>query len=162
MSGFVYLVVSASGFYKIGFTKNDPRRRVAMLRTGNAEELALVGAIAGTMEDEKELHRLLAPWRITREWFAPCKAIDYLAEHVTPIEAGRAIQHPLAAARRKCGMTQADLAAAVGLDRVSIARIETRAQMPPLKTMIRLLDAVRTHGAELSVNDFLPAATEAA
>jgi DNA-binding XRE family transcriptional regulator len=161
MSGFVYLVVSESGFYKIGFTKNDPRRRVAMLRTGNAEELALVGAVCGTMGDEKALHALLAPWRVSREWFAPCKGIDYLADIVTPIEAGRAVNHPLAAARRALGITQADLAAATGLNRVSIARIESRSQHPPLRTIARLLDAVRALGGDMSVNDFLPKADAA-
>lgn len=157
MSGFVYLIVSSSGFYKVGFTKNDPLRRVSMLRTGTSDELELVGVIPGTMDDERELHRLLAPWRVTREWFASCPAIEYLSEVATPVESGgkAASRHPLAVARRKCGLTQAGLAKELGVDRVTVARIEIGVSTS-LKTIARALTAIRARGVELSVNDFLP------
>ncbi len=156
MTGFVYLIVSSSGFYKVGFTKNDPRRRVMMLRTGSSDELELIGAVPGTIEDERELHRMLAPWRVTREWFAACPAIEYLSDVVTPFAATGKPRHPLATARRKCGLTQADLAKELGVDRVTIARIEMGVTMS-LKTIAKALAVVRRHGVELSVNDFLPA-----
>jgi DNA-binding XRE family transcriptional regulator len=158
MSGYVYLIVSSSGFYKVGFTKNDPRRRVSMLRTGTSDELELVGAVRGTIEDERELHRLLSPWRVTREWFSPCPAIEYLSEVVTPIHAGKVVRHPLAVARRKCGMTQAMLADALGVDRVTVARIETGVSTS-LKTIAKALAVIRARGVELSINDFLPVAS---
>ena len=161
MSGYVYLIVSSSGFFKVGFTKNDPRRRVSMLRTGSSDELELVGVAAGSIEDERELHRLLAPWRVTREWYASCPAIEYLSEVVMPIAEGRTGRHPLAIARRQCGLTQAALAAKIGVDRVTVARIEIGVTSS-LKTIAKALAVIRAHGVELSVNDFLPASQEAA
>lgn len=153
MTGFVYLIESSGGMFKVGFTKNDPRRRVAMLRTGSHEELALLGTVPGTMADEKALHELLAPWRVTREWYLPCRAIEYLAAHVTPPKEGN--DHPIARARRICGLTQAELGALVGLNRVSIARIETNISSPPLRTIGRIMEALQLKGVDLRVEDFI-------
>lgn len=161
MIGSVYLIESTTGQFKIGFTKNDPRRRLAMLRTGNADDLSLVGTVAGTMDDEKELHRLLRPWRVSREWYAQCPAIDYLAERVSPVVEGRAVgDHPLAHARVAAGLSQTELAKAVGLCRVSVARIEGRAQEPPLPTVSKIIGALKAYGVELSADAFLPAPAE--
>lgn len=158
MNGFVYLIESASGQFKIGFTKNDPRRRLAMLRTGNADDLALVGVVAGTMDDEKELHRLLRPWRVAREWYVGCAAIDYLADRVSPIAEGRPVgEHPLAQARAAARLSQAELAKAVGLCRVSIARIEGRTQEPTLPTVSRIIAALKAANVDLSADAFITA-----
>lgn len=162
MTGFVYLIESASGHFKVGFTKNDPRRRLAMLRTGNADDLSLLGTVAGTMDDEKELHRLLRPWRVSREWYVRCRAIDYLAEQVSPIAEGRAVgDHPLAHARAAAGLSQTDLARAVGLCRVSIARIECRSQVPTFPTVAKIIAALRGRNVELSADAFITAANTA-
>lgn len=162
MTGSVYLIESTAGQFKIGFTKNDPRRRLAMLRTGNADDLSLVGTVAGTMDDEKELHRLLRPWRVSREWYVGCRAIDYLAERVSPMAEGRAVgDHPLAHARAAAGLSQADLAKAVGLCRVSVARIEGRSQEPTLPTVSKIIAALKAKDVELSADAFIcPAPAE--
>jgi len=159
MNGFVYLIESGSGHFKVGFTKNDPRRRLAMLRTGNADDLSLIGAIAGTMDDEKELHRLLRPWRVTREWYVQCRAIEYLAECVDPIAEGRAVgDHPLAHARAAAKLSQADLARAVGLSRVSVARIEGRVQEPTLATVSKIIAALKACEVDMSADEFMGSA----
>lgn len=157
VAGSVYLVESTNGHFKIGFTKNDPRRRLAMLRTGNADDLALVGVVAGTMDDEKELHRLLRPWRVSREWYARCRAIEYLAECVSPVAEGRAIgPHPLAHARAAVGMTQSELAALVGLSRVTLARIEARLQSPTFSAVSRIIAELGSRGVKFTADAFLP------
>lgn len=84
MSGFVYIIESASGFYKVGYSAT-PRKRLTMLRTSTHEALTLIGVIPGTIEHERELHTLLAPWRVEREWFKPCRAIGRLIAASTPV-----------------------------------------------------------------------------
>lgn len=69
--GFIYFVCTGSGGpIKIGWSLN-PERRLAMLQVGNPERLKLVGAVAGTREDERRIHEVLAPEHIRGEWFFP-------------------------------------------------------------------------------------------
>lgn len=84
MSGFVYIIESASGFFKVGYSAT-PRKRLTMLRTSTHEALTLVGVIPGTIEHEKAIHTLLAPWRVEREWFKPCRAIGHLIAMSRPV-----------------------------------------------------------------------------
>lgn len=67
---FVYFIqADESGPIKIGFTADDPRRRLASLQTGNPAALRLLGAIKGTFADERRFHSDLAEWRLQGEWF---------------------------------------------------------------------------------------------
>ena len=66
--GSVYLVQDSHGNTKIGFSTN-PERRLKSLRTSSASKLTFLGAIPGTRENEKRLHRLFADRRVGREWF---------------------------------------------------------------------------------------------
>lgn len=67
-NGFIYFI-RAGDMVKIGFTRSDPRRRVAALQTGNAEHLRLLTYIAGHSKMETELHDLLRDHRVRGEWF---------------------------------------------------------------------------------------------
>jgi hypothetical protein len=84
-SGFVYVIHSSSGLYKIGHTTKDPNSRLHALRTATADDLTLVGVIPGTARQERELHAMLAAWHVAREWFRPCRAIERLCEQVSPV-----------------------------------------------------------------------------
>ncbi len=68
--------------------------------------------------------------------------------------------HPLRAYRASKNVRIAELAAAVGVAKSTISRIENREMQPSLGLMSRLIAAT---GGEVSANDFLtPAPTEAA
>lgn len=83
MSGFIYVIASSNGLYKIGYT-NDPPRRLTMLRTSTADTLTLLGTVHGTLEQEAQLHNLLRGARVAREWFKPCAAMQPLLDSLTP------------------------------------------------------------------------------
>jgi len=50
--------------------------------------------------------------------------------------------HPVAAARKRKGLTQQQLADALGVNRVSIARIEAATQSPSMTTALRLSEVL--------------------
>ncbi len=77
MSGYVYVIESSSGLFKVGYSAN-PGRRLATLATSTADKLALRAAIPGTMADEQDLHHAMEPWRVGREWFSDCLPIRAL------------------------------------------------------------------------------------
>ncbi len=67
---FVYFIqADENGPIKIGYTADDPKKRLGQLQTGNASALKLLGAIKGTSSRERELHAALAEWRMQGEWF---------------------------------------------------------------------------------------------
>ena len=66
-----FIQADESGPIKIGFTADDPLRRLNQLQTGNASTLKLLGSIKGTAVEEKELHAELSEWRLQGEWFEP-------------------------------------------------------------------------------------------
>jgi hypothetical protein len=56
-------------FVKIGFTSGEPVDRVRALSTACPHTLALESWFAGTADDERSIHRALAPRRVRGEWF---------------------------------------------------------------------------------------------
>lgn len=74
--GWVYFIGDASAdTVKIGWSKDNPERRLAQLQTGNSEQLHLYGAIPGTQRDEKALHERFIGLHLRGEWFKFEKAI---------------------------------------------------------------------------------------
>lgn len=69
---YVYFIqADENGPIKIGFTADDPKRRLAQLQTGNPHCLRLLGAIGGDTARERQFHSELAAWRLQGEWFEP-------------------------------------------------------------------------------------------
>jgi hypothetical protein len=69
LQGRIYFVFSPSQkAIKIGFS-TDVAQRIADLNTALSEPLILLGTLPGVMDDEKQLHRLFASWRLSGEWF---------------------------------------------------------------------------------------------
>lgn len=128
-NGFIYVVENGSGLFKIGFT-NDPRRRLTMLRTSSPDRLTMLGVVPATMSDEKEVHRLLEPWRVAREWFRPCRAMQPLIDGLVALaDNGRDWQvpadaHPLKAWRISRKLTGTQAAALVGSSKPEWSRWE--------------------------------------
>ena len=70
-SSFVYLIQAiGTGFYKIGFTK-DVGERLKSLQTGSPHLLRLISSCKSANASllERDLHKLMEPYRQTHEWF---------------------------------------------------------------------------------------------
>lgn len=58
-------------YYKIGWTKRDPKKRLKELKTGNSQELELVGVFESKWGPiiESILHKHFNQFRCEGEWF---------------------------------------------------------------------------------------------
>lgn len=66
----IYLIFNESETVcKIGYTANDPVKRLKSLQTAQAEKLYISHFILGGTKQEKELHKLFANFRLNGEWF---------------------------------------------------------------------------------------------
>lgn len=65
---YIYVLRSAGGIYKIGYSKN-PKARISAIRTANVR-ITVCGIYAGTKFDEQRLHDAYKAKRISNEWFA--------------------------------------------------------------------------------------------
>ena len=79
----------AGGPIKLGFTSKDPQVRLNQLQNGNHQKLTLLAAADGGEWTEKEIHRLLAKYRIRGEWYRPLVPV---LEMVRVIREGKALQ----------------------------------------------------------------------
>lgn len=65
---FVYVLKSnLKDIYKIGYTR-APRRRIVNIRCDTPDAM-FVKIYAGTMEDERVLHKIFSKYRVKGEWF---------------------------------------------------------------------------------------------
>lgn len=71
---------------KIGFTSNmKQRERTYRTHTGGA--IQILASEAGTMHDEKRMHRMFSDFRVHREWFRPNRALlDHIQNLTVPNE----------------------------------------------------------------------------
>jgi hypothetical protein len=65
--GWVYFIRNAKAI-KIGFT-TDIEQRMKRLQTASSSPLELLGTVAGTLQDEQNLHLRFANLRLRGEWF---------------------------------------------------------------------------------------------
>lgn len=76
----VYFITDKENI-KIGYTKQNPEKRLHQLNTGSPIQLYLLGYIEGDKNKEKELHRKFNKYRIRQngEWFyGNEEIIDYI------------------------------------------------------------------------------------
>lgn len=139
MSGFIYSIGDGSGLVKIGWSV-DPIKRLAFLKTSSPLDLKLVGIIPGTREQEREIHTLLRPWRVRREWFRYAGAVaEFVKRMQPPVRVLRAESiHPLARWRQANNLTQQQLADQIGVDRLSIWRWENGKRFPRKAMLARI------------------------
>jgi hypothetical protein len=70
--GYVYLVATQGAdplYVKIGFSRTDPRLRMASLQTGCPHHLYLLGFMAGCRNMERYFHDACREYRVSGEWF---------------------------------------------------------------------------------------------
>lgn len=119
MSGYVY-AIACGDLVKIGYSA-DPWSRFVKLKTDNAADAKLLGAVPGTLKQEKELHRLLSPWRSNGEWFwRGSLAVETFISNVRPLL--RSVAHPknLIWKLRGVGFPAAKLADALGVNKSTV------------------------------------------
>lgn len=76
--------ITDSNYIKIGYTKNDVKKRLKQLQTSNPNRLFLLGYIDGDKKREKELHKKFfsSIARINGEWFSPTQdLLDYINDN---------------------------------------------------------------------------------
>lgn len=94
--GFVYFIACAElKAMKIGFTTGNPWARVSALQTGCAAPLDLIAYVEGTMDEEREFHRVFDPIRLQGEWFSVVGKLDdfffYVSDYARQNDKGRRI-----------------------------------------------------------------------
>jgi hypothetical protein len=89
--GVIYILqVRGKGQLKIGFTENDPMRRVAAIQSASPYELELISSFAAIAQDELHLHKALEQHRIRGEWYRPSEEVmGYLEGHCPELRAKR-------------------------------------------------------------------------
>ena len=87
--GYVYIIFTRGGeFMKVGFTKTDPRLRMASLQTGNHLHLRLGSLFPGCRNMERALHQRLAEFRASGEWFRHPPEVQAIVENFIDYRAG--------------------------------------------------------------------------
>jgi len=68
--GWIYIIQQVgTNHYKIGYTKEEPTRRLKELKTGSPNGIKLIGKFRGTMNDEATLHDACSRCARHGEWF---------------------------------------------------------------------------------------------
>jgi hypothetical protein len=73
---FIEIKTNNESFYKVGFTKSNPRHRLRQLQTSNPFKLRLIKIFPGTLDDEKRVHTYLNNTRGMGEWFKHSPLIE--------------------------------------------------------------------------------------
>lgn len=79
----VYFITDGD-FIKIGYTKNNVKKRLKQLQTSSPNKLFILGYVEGDKNTEKQIHKMFynSIVRINGEWFFPTQDIlDYINEN---------------------------------------------------------------------------------
>jgi len=76
----IYFIKSKSkNAVKIGFTNNNPRKRLSVLQVGSLDKLSLLKVISGDLKLERAIHLTFHRFRLKGEWFSYSGALkDYI------------------------------------------------------------------------------------
>jgi DNA-binding XRE family transcriptional regulator len=155
MTSYVYFIqAKGDGPIKIGFTADDPRKRMVKIQSDCPWPVSLIGTIEGSVSLEKQIHLLLARWRTQGEWFQPHPIV--LAAVQEALRVGRKptvqvqprepkYQHPLCRYRADNNLTLKVVADRVGITHASLSRIESGRQLPSWDLACRLAKATGLH-----------------
>lgn len=155
MTGFVYAIGDNAGRVKIGWSA-DPCRRLVKLQSDSSTSAALLGIVAATKAQEREAHSLLAPWRLQGEWFrneGPVTAFVAMLTKPRPRPISGIMvprhDHVLSRYRVANGITQMQVAKAVGLSHVTISQFESGQRKLSPTVIGRIADATGISAREL-------------
>lgn len=161
MSYIYFIQAQDNGPIKIGFTGDNPRKRMVKIQSDCPWPVQLLGAIEGTVSQEKQIHLVLARYKTQGEWFEPhphvVAAVNLALECGVLAPDDDAIDfdgmNKLRAYRLSKKLSQSDLAASVGVKKSAISRIEKGKRVPSMGLVARI---VEISDGELSANDFIP------
>lgn len=145
MNGFVYAIGDGHQV-KIGWSTN-PLRRLGAIRTGCPVDATLLGIVAATRAQEREVQTLMDPWRIRAEWFrleGPVVAfVGMLSKPVPRVAYSRTVSNgdrPLRIWRKENGLRLIEAASEIGTTAPHLCKIELGQRIPSAPLLARILD----------------------
>lgn len=151
-ASYIYFIQAQdNGPIKIGFTAHNPRKRMVKIQSDCPWPVSLLGAIEGTVSQEKQIHLVLARWRTQGEWFEPSPivvaAVNLAIEIGVPApfderetEEVDESAHPLRRWRFAHNVTQEKLAELLDTIHVNVSRWE-RGMFVPKRKYWRAIEA---------------------
>lgn len=142
MSYIYFIQAQGNGPIKIGFTGFNPRKRMVKIRSDCPWPVRLLGAIEGTVSQEKQIHLVLSRYKTQGEWFEPhpivLAAVNVALECGTLAPDRKAIDpnaHPLKIWRhsQKPRKTLASLARDIGVTTGHLSSIENWKDKPSMR-----------------------------
>ena len=126
----IYLItIRDMALCKIGYAIN-PNRRLASLATSSPFDLEIMATREGDILLERSLHRQAAAFHVRREWFTLCPEVvdifrtGQIESLKTQIALIRAAPNLIETTRKIIGLSQAELAAALGITQSTVSRLE--------------------------------------
>lgn len=161
MTSYIYFIQAhGDGPIKIGVTGDNPCRRMVKIQSDCPWPVKLLGAISGSVSQEKQIHLVLSRFRTQGEWFeahpivlAAVREALRVGERLSQ-EPERAIRapkydHPLCRYRSEKGLTLKDIAREVEVSHASLSRIESGGAKPSWELACRLSKFTGIHIREL-------------
>lgn len=140
MTSYIYFIqAQGNGPIKIGSTGDNPRKRMVKIQSDCPWPVRLLGAIEGTVSQEKQIHLVLSRYRTQGEWFEPSEivmaAVETALQHGRPApfegqQQPSTAAHPLKRWREDSGLTQTEAGKLLGTSHVCISRWETGVFVP--------------------------------
>jgi hypothetical protein len=141
MTSYIYFIQAQdAGPIKIGSTGDNPRKRMVKIQSDCPWPVKLLGAIEGTVSQEKQIHLVLSRYKTQGEWFEADPVV--LAAVATALECGvpaafdepvieiDEAAHPLRKWREERKLTQTAAGKLLGTSHVCFSRWERGAYMP--------------------------------
>ena len=150
-SSYIYFIqAKGNGPIKIGFTADDPRKRMVKIQSDCPWPVDLIGAIEGTLSQEKQIHDLLSYFRTQGEWFAPHPKVVAAVQEALKVgkplsieskkEKGAKYDHALCRYRAKHKITLKALSKLTGISHGSLSRYESGRNVPSGESLKSLIE----------------------
>lgn len=144
----VYFIRAADTAIKIGFTANDPRKRLAKVQSDCPIPLEFLGAVPGLCADERALHVRVLAHRIHGDWFRLHNEVFQLVAvqlarpdawkvPEKPIKQAK-YDHPVCRFRAANRLTLQAMGKHVGLSEGALASIESGRVKMSTRALIRV------------------------
>lgn len=140
MTSYIYFIqAKGDGPIKIGFTGDDPRKRMVKIQCDCPWPVALIGAIEGTLAQEKQIHLLLSHWRKRGEWYDPHPIVLAAVREALKVgtalfieeqETDKETDNPLKKWRIQQDLTQLELSEILGVSVMAVSRWERGLNFP--------------------------------
>lgn len=153
----IYVIEAAEiGRVKIGFTRHDPRKRLASFQTMSPVRLRIRTIIDGDLRTEGILHNALKEHQVIGEWFADGEHISEAIEKLNLLQAAARWRSPkrlsalLTTLREKTGLSQESTASVIGYGAPAWIAMENGDALPGPVQLGRFLSHVKATRDERS------------